>query len=319
MTLWVINELSLDQQFANPQKFVETLRHLLKARQNSEALRASLRITPVIAERPVCAGVTFKQAVYREASAIEKQQVITWIANHGPFWTDDRPKIVDDLFYCLTEDVTDTGLGETARRRLMSSDAEALSFDGARAPFGDQTITLVHGLLQEPLGRVDVPNVIDVSVLVDACTAAPAVPKTWNAALDALKNRFADVWFAPNLADFLDGRPFVPYVYERATELISVLSKMANSRHESGALGEVGMHLHATHFVGDKAWFTDESDANKAAFKEAMTFQLGSGKEEICSFHGKIKTPQYRIHFPWPPEPNKPIEIVYIGPKITKA
>jgi hypothetical protein len=319
MALWVLNELSLDNQFANPTKFVEALRDFLKARQNSETLRASLRITPLIAERPVCAGFTFKQAVDSVASTIERQQVITWIANQGPFWTADRPQIDDDLFYCGTDDVTDTGLGDTARRRLTAADAEALSFVGARAPYGDKSITLIHGLLQAPLGQLDVPNITDLSVVVATCTEAPAAPTSWNAALDALQNRFSDVWFAPNLADFLDGHPFVPYVYERAIELIGVLDKMAKSRDASGAWGPVGKHLHATHFVGDKAWFTDESDANKGAFKGAMTFRRESGNDEMCPFHGKIKTPQYRIHFPWPPEAGKPIEIVYIGPKITKA
>lgn len=39
----------------------------------------------------------------------------------------------------------------------------------------------------------------------------------------------------------------------------------------------------------------------------------------FCPFHGKIKTPQYRIHFPWPlAREESRLRIAYIGPKLTK-
>jgi hypothetical protein len=38
----------------------------------------------------------------------------------------------------------------------------------------------------------------------------------------------------------------------------------------------------------------------------------------FCTWHGKVKTPQYRIHFSWPISAVAPLYVVYIGPKITK-
>lgn len=52
-----------------------------------------------------------------------------------------------------------------------------------------------------------------------------------------------------------------------------------------------------------------------------MTFSDPSptGKKLFCPWHGKIKTPQFRIHFEWPrPAGQREIKVVYIGPKITK-
>jgi hypothetical protein len=319
MTWWVLNELSLHKQFSSPYQFVEALRALLKARNSNDILRASLRITPEIAQRHVCQDHTFRQAVECAASPFERQQVIAWIANHGPFWTADRPEIENDLFYFGGDDVTDTGLGEAARRRLILEDTEVMSFLGANAAFDAGSIALTHGLLEEPIGQIEVPNVVKLSELEAACIAKPNVPNNWTASLAALQQQFQDVWFSPNLADFLDGQPFVPYVHDRAVELIGVLSKIAASRDELGAWNDAGKHLYATHFVGEKAWFTDESHNNKIDFREEMSFIRQCGTKEMCPFHGKIKTPQYRIHFPWPLAVGKPIEIVYFGPKITKA
>ncbi len=319
MTWWVLNELSLHEQFPTPQKFVDTLRALLKARSSNDTLRASLRITPEIAQRRVCVDHTFRDAVERVANRVEKQQVIAWIANQGPFWTTDRPKIEDDLFYCGQDDVTDAGLGEAARRRLTLERTEVMSFLGANAAFDADSILLTHGLLENPIGQIELPNVTNLAVLEAACTAAPKAPSSWSGSLDALKAQYPDVWFASNLADYLDGLPFIPYVHDRAAELIGVLSKIAASRDEQGAWSDTGKYLHAIHFVGEKAWFTDESDTNKVNFNEKMSFVRACGTKEMCSFHGKIKTPQYRIHFPWPPAAGGPVEIVYFGPKLTKA
>lgn len=80
--------------------------------------------------------------------------------------------------------------------------------------------------------------------------------------------------------------------------------------------------LIAAHFSGEKAWFTDESEGNKKKFASQMTFvdPLNSSMKIFCPFHGKIKTPQYRIHFPWPMAQDEGVlRIVYIGPKITKG
>lgn len=76
--------------------------------------------------------------------------------------------------------------------------------------------------------------------------------------------------------------------------------------------------------VGDRARFTDSSDTEKRdrQFARAMTFtHPETGGSVFCSWHGKIQTPAYRIHFEWPMPDNqdRKLFVAFIGPKITKT
>ena len=97
--------------------------------------------------------------------------------------------------------------------------------------------------------------------------------------------------------------PFSSLVTKRIFELLDVLNCIVNETDGSGGVSEAGLQILNDHFVGEKAWFTDESDTNKRAFKYAMTFpdmNNPDGEKLFCPWHGKIKTPQIRIHFEWP-------------------
>lgn len=318
MTQWILNELSLSGQFKSPQAFLCALQKLLAARQNSEVLRNSVRCTAAMIGRVVSDGTTLKQAVDNAGRDL-KIEAIRWLANQGPFWTSEQTVVEDDLFFYGEVDVTAAGLGEAARRLLNEGDVESLSFRNATPSFDDSPVVLTHGLLESPIGKLSIPNWTDLEALLASCTERPALPSCWQASLDALALAFPNVWFAPNLIEFLDGEPFVPYVHERVLVLLSVLSVMLETRLADGSWSDRGKELYDLHFTGDKAWFTDESDANKTKFKNALSFRAESGAKQLCPFHGKIKTPQYRIHFPWPLEKGDRLEIVYVGPKLTKA
>jgi hypothetical protein len=116
--------------------------------------------------------------------------------------------------------------------------------------------------------------------------------------------------------------PFSQLVTKRIFELLDILNRLVIESDLNGQLSETGRNLLQQHFSGDKAWFTDESSTNKRNFKQEMTFSdpIDNSKKIFCSWHGKIKTPQVRVHFEWPrPNNQKKIKVVYIGPKITKG
>ena len=52
-----------------------------------------------------------------------------------------------------------------------------------------------------------------------------------------------------------------------------------------------------------------------------MTFKhpTDASKTLFCPWHGKVQTPQLRVHFSWPVRADEPLYIVYVGPKITKG
>ena len=81
-----------------------------------------------------------------------------------------------------------------------------------------------------------------------------------------------------------------------------------------------GHRLHEDHYTGAKAWFSDESEGNKQKFKKELTVNHPEkpGETILCPWHGKVKTPQIRIHFSWPIVSEEPVYVVYVGPKITK-
>lgn len=318
MAQWILNELSLSGQFKSPQQFAEVFQSLVAARQKSELLRTLLRCTSAALDRYVCDQVTLKSAIDTVGGQL-KTESIRWLANQGPFWTSDEVAVQENLFFHGNIDVTLTGLGEACRRRLTNGDAECVSFRNATPSFDQDPLILTHGLLEDPIGQLSIPNWTDIEALLASCAQQPLPPTTWEACLASLAEMFPNVWFAPDLLEFLDGEPFVLYVHERAVALLRVLVEMTETRLTDGSWSDRGKELYELHFTGDKAWFTDESDANKTKFKEALSFHDRSGVKQLCAFHGKIKTPQYRIHFPWPPKKGEPLEIVYIGPKLTKA
>lgn len=107
---------------------------------------------------------------------------------------------------------------------------------------------------------------------------------------------------------------------QRIVELLETLNKYKNCFDEQGQRSAEGDRLYQDHFAKTKGWFTDSSDEEKNEFKEKLTFKHPANRNEnlFCAGHGKVKTPQIRIHFPWPVRANEPLYVVYIGPKLTK-
>jgi hypothetical protein len=182
-------------------------------------------------------------------------------------------------------------------------------------------LTVQHGLDEQPLGHIDVPNVYEIEGLEKAALAALRVPTSWTELLEQCRLRFDQLAFSDDILNQLHREPFSPYVCERTFALLSVLQQYMDMRLPNGERSEACHQIVQTHFTGDKAWFTDESEQNKRTFRNEMTFSdPDNGTRRIfCPWHGKIKSPQYRIHFDWPAAPqSKHIKVVYIGPKIAK-
>ena len=77
--------------------------------------------------------------------------------------------------------------------------------------------------------------------------------------------------------------------------------------------------MYALHFTGGKALFTDSSDAEKAEFNDDLHFPHPEGAGYLfCTWHGKVKKPQIRIHFTYPILHDTPLYVMHVGPKITK-
>jgi len=317
---WHINDLSLDRQFANPQAFRAALEPLLQLRHRDPSLRTRLYCSRLLHARQVTATSNLQQAVIGTRDKNFIGSVLEWMGKSGPFWDDDRQPIEDDYFHYQTHDVTNQGLGEAARRRLAGIVANAFSYKGSPLQFTTSPLSVQQGLPEEPIATVFTDNhweIAQIEAELDACRTYCG----WHDVLIEIRRRFIGLIISNTALDDLLPTPFSEQVTKRIFELLDVLDNLVMESDECGELSPTGRELLTKHFVGGKAWFSDESTRNKETFKKQMTFSDPDdpSKEIVCTWHGKIKTPQIRIHFLWPrPTGQNKIKIAYIGPKITK-
>ena len=102
--------------------------------------------------------------------------------------------------------------------------------------------------------------------------------------------------------------------------LLRTLDSFRGCFDEDGQRTAEGHRVYNEHFTGEKAWFSDSSATEKNEFKDEMTFACPDDPSQrlFCTWHGKVKTPQIRIHFSWPVRADSKVYVVYVGPKITK-
>lgn len=318
---WHINDLSFDGQFADPKAFKAALEPLLQARHRDPFLRSRLYCSSLLHTCQVTATANLRQTVVATRDKTFIGLVLGWMAKSGPFWDDDRQPNVNDYFEYETHDVTDQGLGEAARRKLVGIVANAFSFQGSQLPFTKSPLLVQQGLIEAPIAIVNIGNHWKVEQLVVAAQSS-RIYHSWPDVYCEIKSRFDGLIITENVIEALLATPFSEQVTKRIFELLRVLNCLVTESDENGELSQAGKALLADHFVGEKAWFTDESRGNKDNFKKKLTFSDpdDATKKIFCSWHGKIKTPQIRIHFQWPrPARQKEVKVVYIGPKITKG
>ncbi len=322
MTHWIVNDLSLSGQYQSVEEFCTTLDQLLSVRERNEVIQGRIFCSPLLGDRPVIGNTILRNIVLHQASHLLRQRTLRWIGKDGPFWTGERAPNDDDLFWFERKEVTEQGLGEAARRRILSIDAHTFSFPRSEPSCDGSPLRVVHGLLEEPFGTVEVPNTCRPESIASGVLNSFGLPRSWHAAFESLRIQFHRITFSRELEQFVEGQPFVKNVYERSRELLAVLDQLLVSRDENGQWTSESNRLIANHFQGEKAWFSDESEGNKRDFERELTFRdpEDAATELFCPWHGKIKTPQYRIHFQWPIDANqRRVKVVYIGPKITKS
>ncbi len=316
---WYVNDLSLCGQYSAATAFLDGLGELMRVRSQVPGLNQQLFCSKTLHTRAVTHNMDFRKAVQSAPDPTTVRLVLAWLTKYGPFWEDAREPNEDDYFEHDGEDVTDLGLGEAARRRIANRHASSFSFnDGG---FDYTPIEVLHGLPEDPIGTVPVPNLWDTDTLRESALAATPAPTNWRQMLEQAQGRFDKLSLSPQSIDNLQREPFSQYVVERIFVLLSVLQEFVACRREDGRYSDRNHELIAQHFGGEKAWFSDESETNKQHFYQEMSFTDPEqpGEKIFCPWHGKIKTPQLRIHFEWPMEAQSRLRVFYIGPKITKG
>ena len=259
----------------------------------------------------------------REAAprALDKDKLrafMGWLDRHGPFWEDVRQHSGDDdLLECNGEMVTDTAVGEAAYCIIHGI---ARSLVSLKPSFWLISPLSVNWHDNGHVRSIEVLNYWDPDEVEAALGSAPVPLGSWGDLEAVARIRCPDLTFSPDSFDPLKGHPFGKGAAERLLLRLNILHDLMNCFNELGEWTPEGHSLYQKHFTGDKAWFSDSSNTEKVEFESALTFPhpTNAGERLLCTWHGKVKTPQLRIHFSWPIRANEPLYIVYVGPKITK-
>jgi hypothetical protein len=314
-----VNDLSLHGQFGDQQAFRRSLDEVIKCRDCATNYRRTLRVPRSIIGRRVVGQADFRQVVQTAGDRNFVSLVISWIAKNGPFVEDEllrNPGEYLDLSDGTV--VTEEVIGEAAARAFNGMPVGLVSF----APSIHQRTPIEVNWHHDDgsTENCDLPNSWDAQEFDHYLEIHRQPPETWTEFIAQLPSRFPNLTFLPDLEQYLDGEPFIPYVVERSFILLDVLNRLKVCFDAEGHRTPEGEDLMNNYFRRERARFSDSSEQEKkdARFRAAMTFRDLQEQAIECFWHGKIQTPPYRIHFSYPIEKDAPLYIAYIGDKLTK-
>ncbi len=257
------------------------------------------------------------RAVVNRLKRDEKSALLQWLTRQDSFQQDVQQPLEDESLEYNGEVVTDNAIGEAAYSLFYGIDRRLVSMN----PSSWLTSPLPVDYRENGRVRgVQVLNYWDIDCLKSALTDAPVSLESWEDLEAVVKTRCTNLTFSRDSFEPLQGNPFGKGAAERLLALLSVLHNLKTCFDERGSLTPEGRKLLQDHFTGKKSWFSDSSDTEKRTFKNELTFPHPTlqGQYLFCAWHGKVKTPQFRIHFSWPIRAQEPLYIVYVGPKLTK-
>ena len=312
-----VNELALAEACAAARPEHAPLKALLAARYRHDSLTKALFCARGMLGTEVWPNLCLGD-LGRKLPPDGRRLFFQWTGKMGPFIDDDRQTIDQDLFLFGDDEVTDLGLGEAARRILFKFAVAAFSpVHSPTSRFAPDPLVVVHGLQEEPLAQVPVPNYLEPAALAEVMQADRPEPKSWPELLSEARQRFDRLCVGDYCDQILSRQPYLPHQARRILALLDVLQRLMEEMGEGGERSAEGDRLHSQFFIGKNAWFTDESETRKRS-PETFTFPNPTEPGELtCFWHGKIRSGFLRLYFEWPVEsPREGLRVVYIGPHL---
>ncbi len=315
---FLMNELSVHGQFRSAADFFESVERIMEIRQAIKRGGRELFCHKNLAYARVTAESSMHQAI--QGMPREKRLAwIRWLSLLGPYWIDGREHSPDEWLETRRDLlVTDTAVGEAAFCRLHGLERELVSFNPS--DWLDDIINVTWLKDHEVSCSVDIRNHWSLPTVLTTLENLPSPFNSWASLEEHARRLCTKLTFSGNAFEALQGQPYAHGAAERLLIRLTVLNRMCESFDNDGNRTQEGDRLYAEHFVGEKAWFTDSGPREKVDFKDKLTFAHPKmpGEYLFCTWHGKVKTPQLRIHFSWPIAADTSLYVVYVGPKITK-
>ncbi|MBF0528302.1 MAG: hypothetical protein HQK55_03315 [Deltaproteobacteria bacterium] len=320
---FIINDLSFHGQFHDLATFRESINRTMTIRTLISSFGRELYCHKNIVQAQVTPDMSLSQAVNQSLTISERRVLMLWITRAGPFWDEVRGHSPDDWLECRGEIVTDKALGEAGWCCLNEIDRRLVSLDPSKWLSTPIPVTLKSDMNSV---TVNVFNYWKIKDMEGVLNTAPTLIETWDQLEEMAIARFRQLTFADDTFRALVGHPFSRSAAQRIVFLLNTLNRLKSCFDENGQRTAEGHKIYKDFFTGESgegghgALFTDSSDDEKLKFKSRLTFKHPGNPAQslFCPWHGKVQTPQLRIHFSWPIRYDKPFYVVYVGPKLTK-
>lgn len=313
----LLNDSSLAGQFASTHAFLQSLEVLMQLRQVSESHGHKIECSNVLLNNQTTNSLVLYEAIQTFKDNNKKRAVLAWITKAVASWDKSRMHSDDDYLTCNEEIVTGTAVGEAAYRNLENKESSLVSF----AP-SDWTLSPINvDYFYDNESKKEscaVRNYWTKESLADYLDSIQAPIQSWEVLENRMREECKNLNFSEGAFRPLFPQPFLSGASARIVVLLKVLDRYTQCFDGSGNRMDEGDDIYQNYFKGDRARFTDSSPDEKRKFTNELTFVLPEGNRALCPWHGKIQTPQLRIHFSWPGKNGDNFDIVYIGPKITK-
>jgi hypothetical protein len=320
---FILNDLSFHGQFPDIVTFKNAVNCVMTIRQKSLISGRAVYCHKGIINAQVTPTMIMPQAI-QALTLEERRALLQWITQQGPYWDDARNHQPDDWLECNGKVVTDTAVGEAGWCCLNGLDRGLISLAPSDWCFSPVPVEFVSDGGSKD--GVDVLNYWDSVAFEAMLQSAPVPIGSWGQMEALARARYTQITFSPTAFSPLEGYPFFLSAAHRIIFILDILNRFKSCFDANGQRTPEGHQLYQDFFTGQSgdggrgALFCDSSDDEKNEFKTEMTFvHPGDASETIfCTWHGKVQTPQLRVHFSSPIRANDPLYIVYIGPKITK-
>ena len=318
-----VNDLSIHGQFPDIQTFKEAISRVMTMRQIARQFGRQLYCHRNLAYAQVTKDLSMPQAIQR-FDKDKQRSVMQWLTRNGPFWEDKRKHSPDEYMECNGNVVTDTAIGEAAYCRFYGSFHDLVSLTPSDWAYSPISVTWIRN------GDNNCDLTIDnhwIEEELETTLRSGTMPiMSWGQLATVAVTRYPNLTFSDTSFTPLEGLPFVYSAAQRLLFIFDTLNRFKSCFDKDGTRTAEGHEIYQNFFTGKKgqggrgSLFNDSSKDEKRKSKRNMTFPHPnkSDKTLFCPWHGKVQTPQLRVHFSWPVHVDELLFIVYVGPKITK-
>lgn len=250
-------------------------------------------------------GLDFRSAVNSFCDKEKKRKI--FILLHATVLSLPENTAIPDgcSFFYNEQEIPHTGLSESAFRIFMEEKSHSF---GLCCPNYDFSILPVEIKSGSERDIVEVPNVSNIDTFKGALAAAEPEAQSWDEVLNRAR-RLPHIQIEDSAVKALARESFEVSLGKSVLRVLQAIEDIASSS------GDSYHELTRKYCHGDRAIFSDESETRIATLRDKLFFWV-SGERQLCSFHGKIRHRDFRIHMDKQPIPDSIVHIVHIGYKI---